>query len=154
GLHAVIEEVVAVRTGVAIIILLSLVRLVFQTRSWSIALERDGSRTSTGELMLIRLASQGVGDLTVLGPVASEPMKISLLRKHSKSPAAPTLVDTGVYWFTSGLVAIAGCLAAGLLLARNPRAVSTAVILVLAFIAGLFAITRPTLRVSLLGDWL
>ena len=154
GLHAVIKEVAAVRTGIAIIILLSLVRLVLQTRSWTLALRRDGSDSSAGELMLIRLASQGIGYLTVLGPIASEPMKISLLRKHSKSPAAATLVDTGVYWFTSGMVGIAGCLAAGVLLAHNPRSAASAVILASIFIGGLFAIARSKLLLAPLGDYL
>jgi len=152
GLHAVIAELAAVRVGIAIIIVLSLFRLILQTRSWSIALRKDGVQSSTGELMLIRLASQGIGYLTVLGPVASEPMKISLLRKHSQSPTAATLVDTGVYWFASGLVAIAGCLAAAVLLAHSPKAVASAVLLALLFIAGLFAIARPQLVLTPRAD--
>ena len=128
GLQAVINELAAVRTGIAIIIMLSLVRLILQTRSWSIALRQDGFHSSTGELMLIRLASQGLGYLTVLGPAASEPLKISLLRKDSKSPTAATLVDTGVYWFTSGLLAITGCLVACVLLAHSRKAVISGVV--------------------------
>jgi hypothetical protein len=152
GLDAVFKELAAVGAGIGIIIVLGLARLLLQTRSWSIALRQDGSDSSTGELMLIRLASQGIGYLTVLGPIASEPMKISLLRRHSKSPAAATLVDTGVYWFTSGLVGIAGCLAAGILLAHNPKSVVSAVVLASVFVAGLFAIARPKLLLAPLGD--
>ena len=152
GLHAVIKELAAVRTGIAIIIALSLVRLVLQTCSWSIALRRDGSQSSMGELMLIRLASQGIGYLTVLGPVASEPMKIRLLRKHSQSPTAATLVDTGVYWFTSGLMGIAGCLAAGAVLAHNSKSAASAVIVASIFAGALFAIARPKLLLAPLGD--
>lgn len=154
GLHSVIGELAAVGAGIAIIIALSFVRLVLQTRSWSIALRRDGSQSSAGELMLIRLASQGIGYLTVLGPVASEPLKISLLRKHSKSPAAATLVDTGVYWFTSALMGIAGCLAAAVLLAHNPKSVASAVIVASIFVAFLFAMARPKLLLAPLGDLL
>jgi hypothetical protein len=152
GLQAVVKELVAVRAGIAIIVVLSLARLLLQTRSWSIALRQDGFDVSTGELMFIRLASQSMGYLTVLGPVASEPMKISLLQKRSKSPAAATLVDTGVYWFASGLVGIAGCLAAGLLLSHNPRSVGAAVILASIFIGGLIAIIRPKLLLASLAD--
>jgi hypothetical protein len=152
GLHSVVKELVAVRAGIAVIIALSLVRLALQTRSWSIALRQDGLNVSAGELMFIRLASQSMGYLTVLGPVASEPMKISLLQKRSKSPAAATLVDTGVYWFASGLVGIAGCLAAGLLLAHNPRSVGTVAILASIFIGGLFAIVRPKLLLARVAD--
>ena len=152
GLHAVVKELAAVRGGIAIIVALSLVRLILQTRSWSIALRLDGFHSSMGELMLVRLASQGVGYLTVLGPVASEPMKIRLLRQHGKSPTAATLVDTGVYWFASGLVGIIGCLAAGVLLAHSPKALASAGILASILIAGLFTIARPRLLLARLGD--
>ena len=148
GWHTVARQLVAVRAGIAIIILLSAVRLVLQTRSWAIALRRDGSDVGTGRLMLTRLASQGIGYLTVLGPVASEPMKISLLRKHAASPATATLVDTGVYWFTSGLVAIAGCLAACLLLSNSSRYDRSALAAALLFTAGLIALARPKLRLA------
>ena len=152
GWHAVERELAAVRGGIAIIVALSLARLILQTRSWSTALRLDGFRASTGELMLIRLASQGMGYLTVLGPVASEPMKIRLLRQHGKSPTAATLVDTGVYWFASGMMGISGCLAACVLLVHSPKAVASAGILASIFIAGLFAIARPKLLLAPLGD--
>jgi hypothetical protein len=154
GFHAVVKELAAVRAGIGIIVALSLVRLILQTRSWSIALRLDGFHSSTGELMLVRLASQGIGYLTVLGPVASEPMKIRLLRQHGKSPTAATLVDTGVYWFASGLVGISGCLAACVLLAHSPKAVTSAGILASVFIGGLFTIARPKLLLAPLGEWL
>jgi hypothetical protein len=152
GLHAVVRELAAVRGGIAIIVALSLVRLILQTRSWSIALRLDGFQTSTGELMLVRLASQGIGYLTVLGPVASEPMKIRLLRQHDKSPTASTLADTGVYWFASGLVGICGSVVACVLLAHSPKAVASAVILSTILIAGLAVIVRPKLLLAPLGD--
>jgi hypothetical protein len=152
GFHAVVKELAAVRAGIAMIVALSLVRLILQTRSWSIALRLDGFHSSTGELMLVRLASQGIGYLTVLGPVASEPMKIRLLRQHGKSPTAATLVDTGVYWFASGLVGISGCLAACVLLAHSAKAVTSAGILASVFIGGLFTIARPKLLLAPLGE--
>jgi len=156
GVQSVVKELAAVRAGIAIIIALSLVRLMMQTRSWAISLRLDGLHCSTGKLMLVRLASRGMGYLTVLGPVASEPMKIRLLRQHGKSPTAATLVDTGVYWFASGIVGIGGCLAVCVLLARSPRAVASAVasaaILAATFIAGLFTIARPSLLLAPLGD--
>lgn len=151
GVHTVMKEFAALRGGIAIIVALSLVRLILQTRSWSIALRLDGFDTSTSQLMLVRLASQGMGYLTVLGPVASEPMKIRLLRQHGKSPTAATLVDTGVYWFASGLVGISGSLAACVLLAHSPKAVASAGIVASVFIGGLFLIVRPKLLLAPLG---
>ena len=152
GWHAVMRELEAVRAGIAIIVALSLVRLILQTRSWSIALRLDGFHFSTGELMLVRLASQGMGYLTVLGPVASEPMKIRLLRQNGNSPTSATLADTGVYWFASGLVGISGCLAAGLLLAHSPKALVSAGMLAAIFITGLFTIARRKPFLAPLGD--
>lgn len=154
GWHTVIQELAAVRAGIAIIVLLSLVRLVLQTRAWSLALRLDGFHSSTAHLMLVRLASQGIGYLTVLGAVASEPMKIKLLREHGKSPAAATLVDTGVYWFASGLVGIGGCVAACVLLAHSTKSVVSAVILASILMGGLFIIARPRLLLTPLGDYL
>ena len=109
------------QAGVAILIIsvLSLIRMLLQTVSWTIALRSEGVAPPLAHLLLTRLASQGIGYLSVLGPVASEPMKISLLRKYGLSGTAATLVDSGVYWFTSGIVGIAGCLAAALLFTHS-----------------------------------
>jgi hypothetical protein len=152
GWGAVIRAIEEARTAVAIILGLSLVRLVLQTHSWSIALRLDGIKSSTSELMFIRLASQGIGYLSVLGPVASEPIKISLLQKAGGSATTATLVDTGVYWFSSGMVAIAGCLSAGLLLAHSRHSIVPLAIVGLILTAGLFLIARPKSRLGPLAD--
>ncbi len=143
GADAVVREIAVVRVALPIILALSLLRLVLQTRSWSIALALDGIRSSTRELMFIRLASQGIGYLTVLGPVASEPMKISLLRNQPRSAATATLVDTGVYWFSSGLTGIAGCLAAGILMTHSQRSLVAVAMFGAIFAVGLYFIARP-----------
>jgi hypothetical protein len=154
GGEALVRETAALRVGLPIIVILSVVRLVLQTRSWKIALALDGIRSSTSELIFIRLASQGIGYLTVLGPAVSEPLKINLLRNRfaykPRSAAAATLVDTGVYWFSSGLVGVAGCLAAGVLLSHSQHSVITVVILGAAFAAGLYLLARPT---TILSPW-
>ena len=151
GWGAVIRAIAEARTGVAIIVGLSLVRLFLQTRAWSIALRADGVESPASELMLIRLASQGIGYLSVLGPVASEPMKISLLRKRG-SGATGTLVDTGVYWFTSGMVGIAGCLSAALLLAHSRHSIASLATFGLILGASLFLLAGPKSRLSPLVD--
>ena len=147
GWDAVIRAIVEARIGVAVIIGLSLIRLILQTRSWSIALRADGVESPASELMFIRLASQGIGYLSVLGPVASEPMKISLLRKEG-SGTTGTLVDTGVYWFTSGMVGMAGCLSAVLLLAHSRHSIVSLAMFGLILAAGLSLIARPKSRLS------
>ncbi|MBV9036917.1 MAG: flippase-like domain-containing protein [Acidobacteriaceae bacterium] len=152
GWGAILRAIEEAGTAVAIIIGLSLVRLVLQTRSWSIALRSDGIESSAGKLMLIRLASQGVGYLSVLGPVASEPMKISLLQRRGGSATTATLVDTGVYWFTSGMVGMAGCFSAVLLLAHSRYSIAPLTIVGLMLAVSLFLIARPTSQLSLLAD--
>lgn len=151
GVHSLLREMSVLRIGLPVIVALSLVRLALQTASWSIALRRDGIHCSVGELMLVRLASQGIGYLTILGPAASEPMKISLLRNHPRSAATATLVDTGVYWFTSGLVGIAGCLAAAIVLVDSRNAATSMLILAAVLVAGLFLIVRPKSPFTALG---
>jgi hypothetical protein len=95
GWGTVIRAIEEARTAVAVILGLSVVRLILQTHSWSIALCSDGIKSSAKELTFIRLASQGIGYLSVLGPVASEPMKISLLRRAGMSASRATLVERG-----------------------------------------------------------
>lgn len=138
--------------ALAIIIGLSFLRLVLQTRAWSMALRADGIDAPQGELMLVRLASQGVGYLSVLGPVASEPMKIGLLRKSQVSAATATIVDTGVYWLCSGIVAIVGCLSAILLLAHRRELVRPLAVIAFIVAAVLLYIARAKPRLSRLAD--
>jgi hypothetical protein len=142
GWGAVFKAIAEAKLALAIIVGLSFVRLVLQTRAWTIALRSDGIETSVSELMFIRLASQGVGYLSVLGPVASEPMKISLLHKRGVATTA-TLVDSGVYWFTSGVVGIAGCISAVLLFVHSRQSIVPLSIVGLIFAGALFVIARP-----------
>ncbi len=140
GLGSVMREAKAMGAGLFVILLLTLIRLFLQTQAWAIALEQDGIRATTSELLFLRLASQGIGYLTVLGPAASEPIKIKLLRRHPGSPTAATLVDTGVYWLSAGLVLIAGSVSAAFVLTRN----QTASILFAAIIAAaLLLLVKP-----------
>ena len=112
-------ELEAMSGAIIVIFALSLIRLYLQTQSWSLALQQGGIQSSGIELMFLRLASQGIGYLTVLGPAASEPIKIKLLQHHHRSPTAATLVDTSVYWLSVGLVLIAGLIAATFAVGHN-----------------------------------
>ena len=70
-------------------------------------------------------------------------MKISLLRNQPRSAATATLVDTGVYWFSSGLTGIVGCLAAGVLLTHSRHSVIAVVMLGAILAIALYLIARP-----------
>ena len=133
-------ELEAMSGAIIVIFALSLIRLYLQTQSWSLALKQDGIQSSRIELMFLRLASQGIGYLTVLGPAASEPIKIKMLQHHHGSPTAPTLVDTGVYWTSAGLVLILGSIAATVVLADDRGA---SILLAALVAAGLYSVVRP-----------
>jgi hypothetical protein len=149
GPGQVIRDLKAISGGVVVIFLLSLVRLFLQTRSWSIALRQDGIHSNTTELMFLRLASQGIGYLTVLGPVASEPIKIRLLERHGGSATAATLVDTGLYWLSAALVLIAGAVSAPSIFAHSQRA---SLLLASIVSIGIFVLVRPRLLLNRLAS--
>lgn len=115
GLPAFLQQLKAMSIALPVVITLSLCRLLLQTTAWSATLKGEGLSVAPGKLMGIRPASQSMGYLTFLGAVISEPMKIKLLGAPSESKIKATLLDSGVYWFTAGLVAIVGCLCAALL---------------------------------------
>lgn len=102
-----------------VVLVVSGIRLLVQTRAWSTALRAEGIYVPQSQLMGVRLASQAAGYLAALGPVVSEPAKLILLRNSAgMSAAAPaTLVETGMYWFTSAILGLAGAAAASLLIA-------------------------------------
>jgi lysylphosphatidylglycerol synthase-like protein len=123
GWTGLLHQLMTASLAIPVLVSVSFLRLLLQTRAWRIALRQEGVKTSFGELLGIRLASQSMGYLSVLGPALSEPMKINLLKGNWNSSATATLADTGVYWFTSALLGLAGCVAAAVLLAgaQNTR---------------------------------
>lgn len=148
GASGLMRALTAMSGGLVIILALSLVRLFLQTRAWSIALQQDGIHSSASELMFLRLASQGIGYLTILGPAASEPMKIKLLRNHDRSATAATLIDSGVYWLSVGLVLVAGCISAGMSFGRHRIATLLAGLLAA---SAIFVFARRKVLLDLLG---
>src|ERR1700756_2089835 len=108
GFAAMLVQLKAVRIALPIVLAMSVLRLLLQSITWSASLQGEHVSVDTARLMGVRLASQSMGYLTVLGPVISEPMKIKLLGTAGKPTVASTFLDTGVYWFTSALVAISG----------------------------------------------
>ena len=155
GWRSVVDQLSAAWPAVPALAALSFLRLLLQTRSWLIALRSEGITATFSELMGIRLASQSMGYLSVLGPALSEPMKISLLRSNFSASASATLTDTGVYWFTSAVLGIVGCASAALVLAGRQNAFALLTIcllfaLSLALLARQKALLAPV--VSFFGD--
>lgn len=132
GWSAMIQELKTVWIGLPILIGLSSARMLLQALAWSCALEADGIHTGLGQLLGARASSHGMGYLSVLGPLISEPMRISLVGEHS---AAATLIDAGVYWFSSGVFALIGAVCAvGCMAGRHSGAL---IGMVLATVAGM-----------------
>ena len=131
GWAAVFLQLKTAWLAIPILVGLSLLRLLLQTHSWRMALLKEGVTTTFGELVGIRLASQSMGYLSVLGPALSEPMKINLLRNEWNASARATLVDTGVYWFSSASVGLVGCAAAAIVLGGAQDAASLLAVAVL-----------------------
>lgn len=145
---AIIRQVETAAIAIPILIALSLVRLGLTTKSWSLALREERITARRRDLAGIRLAAQAMGYLTVFGVAVSEPMKITLLRQDIGSAATGTLVDSGIYWFSSALFGAAACLYVAFSLTRMAHTAS------LAGVAAAFALSIWFLsqRASVLGQ--
>ena len=138
GPSTIVHQLKVLRMALPIVVALSLGRLFLQTFAWSSALKNEGIHVGTLRLIGIRLASQAMGYLTIFGPVLSEPMKINLLRTPVEATATATFLDNGVYWFTSGIIGIAGCLSIGLVKSQGAASVlvlSAVFVLIMVFTA-------------------
>ena len=136
GSSAIMHQFKALRIALPVVIVLSVVRLLLQSLTWSASLKSEGLEVGLLRLIGIRMASQGMGYLTVFGPVLSEPMKINLLRTPVTETATATFLDNGVYWFTSALIGIAGCVCISLVRAKGAAsalALAAIFVLILAF---------------------
>lgn len=146
NLASMIQQLKAMRIAVPVVLVLSAIRLYFQSRTWSASLKGEQLSIKKRKLAAVRLASQSMGYLTVFGPVISEPMKIKLLGTPTEPTITATFLDDGVYWFTSALIAICGLLSLPLLSVHGGRSHSIPAILVLGL--AIFIITRRNSMLS------
>jgi hypothetical protein len=121
GFSAMLVQLEAMRVALPIVLALSVLRLLLQSITWLASLEGEHISVNTTKLMGVRLASQSMGYLTVLGPVISEPMKIKLLGTPTEPTITATFLDNGVYWFTSALLAIVGIMSLPLVAVHGAR---------------------------------
>ena len=138
-----------------VLVSVSFLRLLLQTQAWRLALDQEGVKTTFRELLGIRLAAQSMGYLSVLGPALSEPMKINLLGNDWKSSATATLADSGIYWFTSAFLGLAGCVATAIFFAgARDAATLLAVSVLFVVLLALLIRQKPLLLkpVAALGD--
>lgn len=126
--------------GFALLLLLSLIRLLLRTCSFSISLSANRVFRSVAELIGIRMASRSLGYLSSFGPFLTEPFKIRLLGSSTQSTTS-TLADTGLYWFASALFGLVGSVAGGLLLRHKGHA-AWAVLFSIVMLCGLALLAR------------
>ncbi len=107
GLSRLIEQWKAMRVALPIVLILSLIRLVLQSITWSASLKGEDLSVGLSKLMGVRMASETMGYLTVFGVVISEPMKIKLLGTAREPTITATFLDDGVYWFASTMLTVA-----------------------------------------------
>jgi hypothetical protein len=146
SLSSVVQQLKAMRIALPIVLALSALRLYFQSLTWSASLKGQDLSVENGKLAAVRLASQGMGYLTIFGPVISEPMKIKLLETPAEPTITATFLDDGVYWFTSALIAVSGLLSLPFFVVHGGRYHAIPAILVLAL--AIFLITRQNAILS------
>src|SRR5580658_1741127 len=145
GLSDMLAQLKAMRVALPIVLALSVLRLLLQSVTWSASLEGEHLSVDTGKLIAVRLASQSMGYLTVLGPVISEPLKIKLLGTSTEPTITATFLDDGVYWFTSALLAILGLLSLPFVAVHGAAYHSIPAVLALALMAFVIIRRNPIL---------
>jgi len=150
GPGTVLHQLASIKTSLPLLILIGIVRLVFQTWNWSIALASEGVQSNALQLAGIRLASIAISYLSSMGPIVAEPLKVALLPNQEivQKSAPATLAETAIYWFTSVLLGLCGIIAGSLLLAGSSSYASTLWICGASFIFALFFLLS---RRSLIG---
>lgn len=134
-----------------LILLAGAIRLWAQTRAWRTALCAEDIHVPQSRLAGVRLASQAASYFAVLGPAVSEPTKLILLRNDAgmSTVAAPTLVESGMYWFVTAILSLAGMCATALLVSSpGPVWVSAGV-----FSLALAALATRRSLLTLLVRW-
>src|SRR5256886_15069246 len=141
GLSAILQQLKALRFALQILVASRLCGPLLQPVAWSTALKAEGITVALPDLIGIRLASQSMGYLPLLGPVLSEPMKIRLLGTAVAPTITATFLDSGVYWLTSALLGMAGCISIAMLVAHGGYLTSAAALFAI-FALALLLITR------------
>ncbi len=142
GWNDIARQLQEVCTAVPVLLALSAIRAVLQTAAWSGALRVHGIKVSATNLIGARLASRAMGYLSVLGPLVSEPMRISLLEDRSQEATAATLIDTSVYWVSCWFFTIFGTVCAIHVISGQKRLASLLILAPLAIGAAFLIIRR------------
>lgn len=153
GPQVLLQQFAALRWVLPLVVGLGFLKHLLRTWAWRQALAAEGVTLSFGELLKVRIASQAVAYFSSMGLLISEPMKPWLLRKSAapRSTIPATLLEAGIYWFTSLLVTTAGTFVVLRLVATRQSVAMMSAIWVAIFaavIALMFARTPLTSRLA------
>jgi Lysylphosphatidylglycerol synthase TM region len=121
GLHILVQQTKAVGWGMALIIALGGISHLIKTWSWRLTFLCDLRQLSFGRAFVLRLVSEGMGKLGLVGQVLGETTRVFLLGSSvpiANSVSSVTL-DRGLYSLTAGIVSVAGLISALLVLSLS-----------------------------------
>jgi hypothetical protein len=159
GTTAVVDGFRRVGAGIIVVVALGGFRALARTAAWHVCLDAD-SRVPFRSMLTAYLAGDAVGNVTPFGLVASEPLKIVMVRKQMALPAsvASVTLENLFYSATAILMVVTGTVAFLLSFSapRPLRIMSLVVLLVAPLVAGAAAWIVATRRrvVSAAVEWL
>src|SRR5271166_5528501 len=142
GLPKLMQDVEKLGWGIAVVIALGGVGHVAKAWAWRLALPGEGNKVSFLQFFKLRLASEAVGQLGILGQAFGEGLRVSALGSELPiaSRVSSVTMDRGLFVVTGALVALVGIVAAAFSMNLARRWVSYAAIFAVALIALLLAL--------------
>ncbi len=142
GFAKLTQDVEKLGWGIALVIALGGVGHVAKAWAWRLALPGEGNKVPLLQFIKLRLASEAVGQLGILGQAFGEGLRVSAL--DSELPIASRVssvtMDRGLFVVTGALVALVGIVAAAFSMNLAHRWVSYAAIFATALMALLLAL--------------
>ena len=142
GLPKLMQDVEKLGWGIAAVIALGGVGHVAKAWAWRLALPGEGNKVSFLQFFKLRLASEAVGQLGILGQAFGEGLRVSALGSELPiaSRVSSVTMDRGLFVVTGALVALVGIVAAAFSMNLAHRWVSYAAIFAVALIALVLAL--------------
>jgi hypothetical protein len=108
GPSRIFDGIRSVGVGFAVVLLLSGFRMAVRAKAWSLCVEQQNDRFTFGEAFTAFVSADAIGNVTLLGPVASESAKAILIRKLVPvSQAISSVVLENLFYSISVAVMVA-----------------------------------------------
>ena len=142
GLPKLMQDVEKLGWGIAAVIALGGIGHVAKAWAWRLALPGEGNKVSFVQFFRLRLASEAVGQLGIIGQAFGEGLRVSALSSELPiaSRVSSVTMDRGLFVVTGALVALAGIVAAAISMNLAHRWASYAAVFAIALLALLLAL--------------